>query len=148
MTPSFLRNSQSRSNPADITCEFIQVCDQPHPLLVHEMIGHCLKGRIDPACEGLRHLFGLGYSASDIVTTLFRVVKSYEMPEFLKLEFIRVSFIQSFSKESVGWKTHAFLYFQEIGFVHIRITDGVGTLLQMSGLMAKLCRVSLKAMAT
>jgi hypothetical protein len=36
----------------------------------------------------------MGYSAMDIITTLFRVVKTFpdkDMPEFLKLEFIRVS---------------------------------------------------------
>ena len=37
----------------------------------------------------------MGYSAMDIITTLFRVVKTFpdkDMPEYLKLEFIRVSF--------------------------------------------------------
>ena len=34
----------------------------------------------------------IGYSPHDIITTFFRVVKlSPELPEFLKLEFIRVS---------------------------------------------------------
>ena len=33
----------------------------------------------------------MGYSAMDIIQTLFRVVKNFsDMPEFLKLEFIRV----------------------------------------------------------
>ena len=35
----------------------------------------------------------MGYSPMDIITTLFRVVKTFpdnDMPEFLKLEFIRV----------------------------------------------------------
>jgi hypothetical protein len=30
---------------------------------------------------------------------------------------------------------------QEVGFAHMRIADGVGTLLQLSGLLAKLCKV-------
>ncbi|CAI5975200.1 unnamed protein product [Closterium sp. NIES-65] len=43
--------------------------------------------------QGVRglHLFALGYAASDTIMTLFRIVKNYDMPEFLKLEFIRVS---------------------------------------------------------
>ena len=72
-----------------------QVCDQPHPLLVLTIIKHCIAGNIDEAYAGLKQLYDLGYSASDIITTLFRVVKNYEMVEFLKLEYIRVSFVLS-----------------------------------------------------
>ena len=39
----------------------------------------------------LQALCDLGYSAMDIITTLFRVVRNYNMQEFLKLEFIKVS---------------------------------------------------------
>jgi replication factor C subunit 2/4 len=95
-----------------------RVCDQPHPLLAQQIIKHCIAGNIDDAYTGLKQLYDLGYSATDIITTLFRVVKNYEMVEFLKLEFIR-----------------------EVGFAHMRIADGVGSLLQLSGLLAKLCKV-------
>lgn len=71
-----------------------QVCDQPHPLLAQQIIKHCIAGNIDDAYTGLKQLYDLGYSATDIITTLFRVVKNYEMVEFLKLEFIRVSLIR------------------------------------------------------
>lgn len=69
-----------------------QVCDQPHPLLVLTIVKHCIAGNIDDAYVGLKQLYDLGYSASDIITTLFRVVKNYDMVEYLKLEYIRVSF--------------------------------------------------------
>lgn len=59
------------------------------------IIKHCIAGNIDEAYAGLKQLYDLGYSASDIITTLFRVVKNYEMVEFLKLEYIRVSFVVS-----------------------------------------------------
>ena len=36
-------------------------------------------------------LCDLGYSAMDIITTVFRVVRNYDMHEFLKLEFIKVT---------------------------------------------------------
>ncbi|KAG0577023.1 hypothetical protein M758_5G103700 [Ceratodon purpureus] len=101
-----------------------RVCDQPHPLLAQHIIKHCVAGNIDDAYVGLKQLYDLGYSATDIITTLFRVVKNYEMVEFLKLEFIR-----------------------EVGFAHMRIADGVGTLLQLSGLLAKLCKVREKCKA-
>ncbi|CAI5530768.1 unnamed protein product [Closterium sp. Naga37s-1] len=68
-----------------------RVCDQPHPLKVAATVKACLSGDIDTACEGIRDLFALGYAASDIITTLFRIVKNYDMPEFLKLEFIRAA---------------------------------------------------------
>jgi replication factor C subunit 2/4 len=34
---------------------------------------------------------------------------------------------------------------QEIGFCHMRIGDGVASRLQLSGLLAKLCKVSMQA---
>jgi hypothetical protein len=38
----------------------------------------------------LQSLCDLGYSAMDIITTVFRVVRNYEMHELVKLEFIKV----------------------------------------------------------
>lgn len=67
-----------------------KVCDQPHPILVANLISHCLSAEIDNACNIMKHLCDLGYSATDIITTLFRVVRNYKMQEFLKLEFIKV----------------------------------------------------------
>ncbi|BBN14321.1 replication factor C subunit 2/4 [Marchantia polymorpha subsp. ruderalis] len=101
-----------------------KVCDQPHPLLISSMIRHTLEGNIDEAYRGMKHLFDMGYSASDIITTLFRLVKNYDMAEYLKLEFIR-----------------------EVGFAHMRIADGVGSLLQLAGLLAKLCKARTRAKA-
>eukprot|EP00850_Spirogloea_muscicola_P015050 SM000112S23992 [mRNA] locus=s112:246657:249187:- [translate_table: standard] len=104
----------------------IPVCDQPHPLVITNIVKHSLAGDIDKAYGGLKQLHDSGFAASDIITTLFRIVKNYEMPEYLKLEFIR-----------------------EVGFAHLRIADGVGSLLQLSGLLAKLCKVrNMAAMPT
>ena len=47
----------------------------------------------------------MGYSAMDIITTLFRVVKTFpdkDMPEYLKLEFIRVKLWTAFLKSCAG----------------------------------------------
>ncbi|VDB86623.1 unnamed protein product [Peniophora sp. CBMAI 1063] len=80
------------------------------------------KGDIDGAMEKLGELWHQGYSAVDIVVTIFRVVKTFdELPEYMKLEFIK-----------------------EIGFTHMRILEGVGTFLQLSGLMARLCKLNMK----
>jgi len=99
-----------------------KVCDQPHPLLVAKIIKHCLAGTLLEANEMMMSLCTMGYSAMDIITTVFRVVRNYDMEEFIKLEFIK-----------------------EIGFCHMRIGDGVNSRLQLSGLLAKLCKTAVKA---
>eukprot|EP01118_Nematostelium_gracile_P003031 TRINITY_DN13474_c0_g1_i1.p1 TRINITY_DN13474_c0_g1~~TRINITY_DN13474_c0_g1_i1.p1 ORF type:complete len:224 (+),score=50.14 TRINITY_DN13474_c0_g1_i1:29-673(+) len=96
-----------------------KVCDQPHPLVVKEIVKQAIVGNIEVSHQNLVYLWKKGYSASDIITTLFRVVKMYDMEEFLKLEFIR-----------------------EIGLVHLRITNGLDTFLQLSGLIARLCKIT------
>ncbi|KAJ7786543.1 P-loop containing nucleoside triphosphate hydrolase protein [Mycena metata] len=99
-----------------------KVCDQPHPIIVQATIRACTKGDINTAMEKLTELWEQGYSAVDIVVTIFRVVKTFdEMPEHTKLEYIK-----------------------EIGFTHMRILEGVGTLLQLAGLVARLCKMNLK----
>lgn len=92
-----------------------KVCDQPHPLHVKNIVRQVIEGKFDDACAGLKQLYDMGYSPTDIITTLFRIIKNYDMPEYLKLEFMK-----------------------ETGFAHMRICDGVGSYLQMSGLLAKL----------
>ncbi|RWS24113.1 replication factor C: subunit RFC2-like protein [Leptotrombidium deliense] len=94
-----------------------KVCDEPHPLLVKGMIDHCVKMELDEACKIMTHLWKLGYAAEDIITNVFRVIKSHEMPEYLKLEYIK-----------------------EVGIVYLRAQKGVNSLLQMSALVARLCK--------
>ena len=96
-----------------------KVCDQPHPLTVKEMMTNSVLGKIDPARQGLVVLWQAGYSAVDIVTTMFKVTKNLEMEESLKLAFLR-----------------------EIGFVHMRLTEGLTTQLQLAGLLGKLCSIA------
>ena len=67
-----------------------QVCDEPHPLLIKDMLGHCLKADIDKAFEVMQHMWRMGYSPEDIIGNMFRVCKTYQMAEYLKLEFIKV----------------------------------------------------------
>jgi replication factor C subunit 2/4 len=69
----------------------------PHPHKIREMIECCTKGDPDKAVLILNGLWKQGYSALDIVGTLFKVLKTFDMPEFLKLEFIKVSYIGSLS---------------------------------------------------
>ncbi|OCT95116.1 hypothetical protein XELAEV_18012800mg [Xenopus laevis] len=94
-----------------------KVCDEPHPLLVKEMLQHCVNANIDEAYKIVAHLWKLGYSPEDIIGNIFRVCKTFQMPEYLKLEFIK-----------------------EIGYTHMKIAEGVNSLLQMAGLLARLCQ--------
>ena len=141
-----------------------KVCDQPHPMLVTQVLKMCMARNFTEAVKifhgadlytscvctelnprmacltcaftvwhellprllsravSLMHA-GLhvtqGYSSIDMVQTMFRVCKNLEMPEKLKLEYIR-----------------------EIGATHMRVAEGVDSLLQMNGLLARLSRVS------
>ena len=97
-----------------------KVCDQPHPKTVGEIISACHKSDTASAVEKMQGLWKTGYSPSDIIGTIFKVVKSSkELPEALKLEYLR-----------------------EIGFTHMRIADGVNTLLQLLGLIGRLSRLA------
>ncbi|XP_067929200.1 replication factor C subunit 2-like isoform X2 [Watersipora subatra] len=102
----------------NVTSENVfKVCDEPHPLLIKDMLDHCIAKDFDKAYAIISQLWGLGYAAEDIIGIIFRITKIHEMPEYLRLEFI-----------------------QEIGFTQMRILDGLTTLLQLSGLLARLCR--------
>lgn len=67
-----------------------KVCDEPHPLLVKSMLGYCVDANIDEAYKVVEQLWALGYSPEDIIGNIFRVCKTYQMAEYLKLEFIKV----------------------------------------------------------
>ena len=82
-----------------------------------EIIQACVDADIDKAVKTMEELWNTGFSANDLVTTLFRVCRYYDMNEFLKLEFIK-----------------------EIGLGQMRILQGVNSQLQMAGLLARLCK--------
>lgn len=93
-----------------------KVCDQPHPLLVKECIRACVSADFDKACGVVEQLWDQGYSGLDVVGTFFKLCKYEEMDEGLKLELIK-----------------------EIGTTHMRVLEGVDSLMQLTGMVAKLC---------
>jgi len=99
-----------------------KVCDEPHPILIKDMLDHCVKSDIDESFKLLNHLWKLGYSSEDIITSVFRVCKTHNMAEFVKLEFIK-----------------------EIGLTHLSLVQGTQSLLQLSGMLARLCQVSIES---
>jgi len=113
-----LNNLQSTHSGFSVVDEaaVFKVCDQPHPHVARSVLEGCLKGDLELALKNIRQLHGSGYAAVDIVSTLFKVVKAYPMPELAQLKFIK-----------------------EIGFAHTRVVDGCTTLAQLVGLVARLC---------
>ncbi|KAF5118956.1 hypothetical protein DV495_000347 [Geotrichum candidum] len=98
-----------------------KVVDSPHPIVVQAILKACNQGDIDAALLSLKQLWDKGYSAVDIISTMFRVTKFLpDLSEATKLEFIKV-----------------------IGFTHMRVLDGVSTYLQLSGCLAKLCKLKM-----
>ena len=99
-----------------------RVVDSPHPVKVQAVIKACQQGRVEEAVDGISELWELGYSCHDIVSTMFRVTKSVEgLSEGARLDFIK-----------------------EIGFCHMRVLEGVQTLVQLWGCVAKLCKIIMK----
>jgi hypothetical protein len=50
-----------------------QVCDQPHPAIVRNMLTACSEGDLQKAYTNMKSLCDMGYSAVDIITTVFKV---------------------------------------------------------------------------
>jgi replication factor C subunit 2/4 len=95
-----------------------KVCDEPHPLLIKQMIEYCLEEKLEEAMKILANLWKLGYSAEDIINVIFRVCKTAQMAEHLKLEYVKL-----------------------IGMTHARISQGLNSLLQLNALLAKFTKV-------
>jgi replication factor C subunit 2/4 len=97
-----------------------KVCDQPHPATVREIIDACHDSDLKLAKQRVEALWRTGYSSTDIVGTLFRVTKAHQgLEEGMLLEFLR-----------------------EIGFAQMRIAEGVDSLLQLLGLVSRLCQTA------
>ncbi|KAK6868789.1 Replication factor C subunit 4 [Candida tropicalis] len=95
-----------------------KIVDQPHPLVIQQILSSCLKEKdLDKAIGLLDGLWRKGYSAIDIVTSSFKVAKYLpDVSEQKRLDMIK-----------------------EIGFVHMRVLEGVATYLQLCGMYAKIC---------
>jgi len=113
-----LNNLQSTHNGFEIVNSenVFKVCDEPHPMLIKDMLKSCVDGDIRKAYKIIEHLWNLGYAAEDIIKNIFKVCKTMDMEEAIKLAFIK-----------------------EIGTTHQRIIEGLTTLIQMSGLLSRLC---------
>ncbi|CDH52457.1 activator 1 37 kda subunit [Lichtheimia corymbifera JMRC:FSU:9682] len=97
-----------------------KVCDEPHPAVLQRILTSCADGNVKEADRTMHDLYDLGYSSLDIITTLSRVLKNMRtLEEGLRLDLLK-----------------------EIGLTHMRITDGHQSVLQLSGMIARLCRIA------
>ncbi|KAG7304652.1 replication factor C subunit 4 [Plutella xylostella] len=96
-----------------------KVCDEPHPIMVRAMLEACTRQDIHEAYKIIAKLCKQGYAAEDILSNMFRVCKTLEAPEPLRLAFIRA-----------------------LGVTHMRAADGLGTPLQLAGLLARMCQAA------
>lgn len=93
-----------------------KVVDSPHPLVVKKMVLCAANGDTDEAFTLLKQLWDKGYLAVDIASTSFKVTRAMnEVPEQKRLEMMK-----------------------EIGVAHMRILEGVGSYLQLAGLVSRL----------
>lgn len=92
-----------------------KVVDQPHPVVVRRMLTNCMDSRLEDALSDMDDLWQKGYSAIDVVATLFRVCKTIDAPEAKRLNLLR-----------------------EIGFTQLRVLEGLNTKLQVAGLLARI----------
>jgi len=93
-----------------------KIVDSPHPLVIKKMILNVVNGDIDKSLELLKGLWDKGYSAIDIASTSFKVVKNLdEIDESDRLEIMK-----------------------EIGITHMRVLEGVGSYLQLNALIARI----------
>lgn len=105
----------------NITAENVfKVVDQPHPLKIQKILGMCVQGEISDAINGIHELWHAGYAGIDIIGTIFRVCKN--LPNNVITDRVKLFFIR------------------EIGFTHMRIADGIDSLLQLTGLLGRLCQ--------
>uniref|UniRef100_A0A0N5ASL6 Replication factor C subunit 2 n=1 Tax=Syphacia muris TaxID=451379 RepID=A0A0N5ASL6_9BILA len=93
-----------------------KVCDEPHPEMIKKMIELCVQEKVCEAGSIIHQLYRMGYAPEDVLSNMFRICKTANIPEYLKLEYIK-----------------------EIGLCHVRVVEGLSTILQLSGLVARLC---------
>lgn len=102
------------------------VADQPHPEIVRRALRHCLDGNFDEAQKLFCALVYQGYAPNDVVATVFRVLKSAGS--------------DSGSAGGLGTEAQRLDFMREIGLAHVVTgTEGVNTLTQLMGLVARLC---------
>jgi len=111
-----LNGAQSTFNAAGmINSENVyRMNDQPKPQQIRTVLEACLKKDWQGAFIPIQDISKLGYSTTDIITTTSRVVKTFECPENIKLEWLK-----------------------ELGLTHMRVNAGANGLVQLDSMISK-----------
>lgn len=100
-----------------------KVTDQPHPSLIRRIIDKCVDVQLTEAIKLLLYLTqNRGYSVEDMIVSFSRVIRNElegDLDEYLQLMFI-----------------------QQVGRVHVRICEGANSELQLTSLLARMCRIA------
>lgn len=96
-----------------------KVCDQPHPVLVENIVTACvMKRNVEEAHKEMNRLLNRGYAPGDVIATFFKVVQTNARlfrSELQQLEVLKV-----------------------VGETTMRIAEGVGTPLQLAAMLARI----------
>lgn len=101
-----------------------RVCDVPAPGRIEAILECCVQpesvvGHAEKALSGLCAVWNEGYAAVDIVGTFFRVLKhSTKFADHVQLQLMR-----------------------EVGLVHVRVLEGSTSLVQLAGMVGRMCRI-------
>ena len=93
-----------------------QVCDQPHPEIIRDILSCSLTGDFTAATSRLDILWVKGYSPFDLASSLYKAVGDLGLDEMKQLAVLK-----------------------ELAALRMRLLDGVCSLLQFHGCIAKIC---------
>merc|ERR1719482_1918635 len=88
--------------------------DQPQPKQIKLALEACMKQDWEKAFGPVHEIVKQGYSTTDIISTFNRVTKNMDVPENIKLEWLK-----------------------EIGLTHMRVNSGAPGLLQLDAMVSK-----------
>jgi replication factor C subunit 2/4 len=97
-----------------------KVCDIPHPETMNDTIKFCLMGQFDNAAEKITMVYEEGYSVMDIVGTLTKLIQNFD----------------NINEEQ------RLAYLKEVTILKMRILEGTNSLLQIHGMLARLCMIA------
>jgi replication factor C subunit 2/4 len=94
----------------------LKMVDQPHPLIIKRILTSCEKRDIKKAINEAITLYNSGYSTLDIVNTILNECRNCDIKEETK-----------------------FLFIKEIGDAYYNMTNGIDSIIQLTGLISKMC---------
>ncbi|KAI9222766.1 P-loop containing nucleoside triphosphate hydrolase protein [Blastocladiella britannica] len=125
-----------------------KVCDVPPPARLAAVVAAAAEGNVEAAVDGVLELTRIGYSALDVVTTLFRVVKNAPTHVLAPTASDGEHGGAAVAAGRVVLNEYVKLQFvQQIGLAHMKVLEGVTSDLQLAGMVARMCRVVVLAEA-